>query len=153
MLKIYNIKEKPEYIKDYFTLCSKEWGTSYYKNNFEEILNIKMNDFLNKTNDQIILVLILLDGNNLVGFVSLFNYDCDELPNLSPWYSTLYVKDEYRGLGYSKLLTEEILKEAKKLGHNKLYLKTELNNFYEKYGAHFVEYINDLEKLYYINLK
>lgn len=153
MVKIFNLKEKSEYTKEYFKLCSKEWGTSYYKDNFESILENKTNDFLSGKNKQIIFVLVLLDGDNLIGFVSLFNYDCEELLTLSPWYSTLYVKEEYRDLGYSKILTKELLKEAKKRGYDKLYLKTELENYYEKYGAYFIKYINETEKLYFIDLK
>ena len=78
--------------------------------------------------------LILLDNDELVGFISIFEHDCDERKNLSPWYATMFVKKEYRGKGYSKILNDAILKEAKARGFKKLYLKTTLNNYYEKFG-------------------
>ena len=56
------------------------------------------------------------------------------------------------GLIDEKELNKAILNEAKKLGYTKVYLKTELENYYEKIGAIFQENINDKEKLYYIPL-
>ena len=72
--------------------------------------------------------------------------------NISPWYATMYVLKEYRSKGYSKILNNAILNEAKLLGYKKIYLKTELVNYYEKFGAIYIENLNDKEKLYYIEL-
>ena len=65
---------------------------------------------------------------------------------------TMYVKDEYRGLGYSKMLNKAILKEAKFFKYNKVYLKSNLINYYEKIGAKFIEKLKNGESLYYIDL-
>ena len=64
----------------------------------------------------------------------------------------MYVKEEYRGKGYSKILNDAILEEAKKRGFKKLYLKTDLTNYYEKFGAIFLENLNNGEKLYYFSI-
>ena len=64
----------------------------------------------------------------------------------------MYVKEEYRGNGYSKILNDAILKEAKDRGFNKIYLKTDLINYYEKFGAKYIEDLANGEKLYYIQL-
>ena len=55
-------------------------------------------------------------------------------------------------MGYSKLLNDAVLKEAIKLGYQKVYLKTELDNYYEKFGAKYVGKLNELEKLYCFEL-
>ena len=115
MLKIYNIKDKLEYIKE-------------------------------------IAILILLDDDKLVGFISMFPYDGEERKELTPWYATMYVKKEYRKNGYSKILNDAILKEAKNRGFSKIYLKSELKNYYEKFGAKYIDTLNNGEKLYYIEL-
>lgn len=65
----------------------------------------------------------------------------------------MYVKEEYRGKGYSKILNTAILKIAKKRNYNMLYLKTNLNNYYEKFGAKFIENLENGERLYYINVQ
>ena len=77
----------------------------------------------------------------------MFPYDADEDPELYPWYATMFVKEEYRGKGYSKILNDAILDEAKKRGFTEIFLKTELNNYYEKFGAVFIKKINEKEKL------
>ena len=64
----------------------------------------------------------------------------------------MFVKEEYRGKGYSKILNEAILKEAKKRGFNRIYLKTDLVNYYEKFGAKYLENLNNAEKLYYFDI-
>ena len=65
----------------------------------------------------------------------------------------MYVKEEYRSKSYSKILNNAILKEALNLGYNKVYLKTDLVNYYEKFGAKYIEKLNNKESLYYIELK
>ena len=96
--------------------------------------------------------LILLDDDKLLGFVSIFPTDGKERLDLTPWYATMYVKEEYRGLGYSKILNEAILKDAKKRSFKKIYLKTDLINYYEKFGFTYLEDLSNGEKLYFINL-
>lgn len=64
----------------------------------------------------------------------------------------MFVKEEYRGKGYSKILNDAILKEAKKRGFNRIYLKTDLVNYYEKFGAKYLENLNSGEKLYYFDI-
>lgn len=94
----------------------------------------------------------MLDDENLVGFISIFPTDGDERCDLTPWYATMYVKEEYRKKGYSKILNRSILIEAKRKGFKKIYLKTDLINYYEKFGAIYMEDLNNGEKLYYIEL-
>ena len=65
----------------------------------------------------------------------------------------MYVKKEYRKKGYSKILNDAILKEAKKRNIKRIYLKTSLSNYYEKFGAKYIENLQNGEKLYYINIK
>ena len=88
----------------------------------------------------------------MIGFISIFPTDGEERKDLSPWYATMYVKEDYRRKGYSKILNTAILEEAKKRGFKKLYLKTDLINYYEKFGATFLDTLNNSEKLYYFNL-
>ena len=63
------------------------------------------------------------------------------------------MKEEYRKKGYSKILNDAILKEAKKRKIKRIYLKTSLDNYYEKFGAKYIEKLKNNEKLYYIDIK
>lgn len=153
MLKIYDIREKQEYLEEVVTLTRLEWGN---KNDSKEAFNNKVKEKIeiikNNFDNPYFAKLILLDDDNLVGFISLFEKDGDRV-DLKPWYATMYVKKEYRGKGYSKILNEAILKEAKKRGFERVYLKTDLINYYEKFGAIYMEDLNNGEKLYYIDIK
>lgn len=152
-METYNIKDKMEYLKEVCKLTEREWGKYNDEKEFNEKVNKKIEKVKQLINTDDYCKLILLDGDKLVGFVSIFPNDCAEKENLTPWYSTMYVKEEYRGKGYSKLLNEAILKMARKMGYSKIYLKTNLNNYYEKFGAIYMETLKNGEKLYCIPLR
>lgn len=141
-----NLKDSKKYLEDYVRLCSLEWGSPKSDDEVKE----KVSSIL--SGDKVISVLGLVEDDNLIGFISLFKYDGDERRDLSPWYATMYVKSEFRGKGYSKLLNDAIIEEARNLGYSKIYLKTDLVNYYEKFGAKYMEDLECGEKLYYIEL-
>ena len=75
-----------------------------------------------------------------------------EEKELTPWYATMYVKKEHRNHGYSRILNEAILSEAKNRNYKTIYLKTDLENYYEKFGAVFMKKIKSNESLYKFEL-
>jgi len=150
-MKIYNLKNRLEFLQEVVILEHKEWASNPNED-LENRIKLKCEKVRNLLNQVDFCKLILVDNNNLIGFISIFPHDSDEFPELTPWYATMYVKSEYRGKGYSRILNDAILKEAKNRGYKELYLKTELNNYYEKFGAIFMENINDKEKLMKFNL-
>ena len=153
MLKIYDLKEKPKYIEEISILTQKEWGE---KNLSQKEFNLRIKEKISKIKSNLnnfnYCKLILLEDNILIGFISIFPNDCEERKDLSPWYATMYVKEEYRGKGYSKILNDAIIAEARKRNFTKLYLKSSLKNYYEKFGAKHIETLNNGEKLYYIDI-
>lgn len=151
-MEIINIKNNKNYLKQYISLCSLEWGTSKTKEELDLYVNEKINKLLSNNYDKLISVLGLIDNNKLIGFISLLKFDGNERTDLMPWYATMYVRKEYRGKGYSKILNAAILEEAKNLGFDKLYLKSNLKNYYEKFGAKYIEKLNNGENLYCIEL-
>ena len=150
-MEIINIKNKPNYLREYIKLCSLEWGSPKNEIEMQRYIIDKERRILN--DDKVISVLGLVENNELVGFISLFKYEDDIESELTPWYATIYVKEEFRGKGYSKILNNAILNEAKRLSFDKIYLKTELINYYEKFGAKYIKDLENGEKLYYIDIK
>lgn len=152
-MKIYNIKDRLEYLKEVAVLTQKEWGIP---SNTEEEFNFKVNRKIQKIIDNLdnpyYCKLILLDKDKLIGFISIFPKDGDDHNDLTPWYATMYVKAEYRGKGLSKILNDAILEEARNRQFSKIYLKSALVNYYEKFGAKYMEDLHNGEKLYYIKL-
>lgn len=148
-MNIINIIDCNKYLKEYIRLCNLEWGTPKSIIEMEKYIEEKSKKILN--GDKIISILGIEEADKLVGFISLFKYDGDERRDLTPWYATMYVKKEYRGKGYSKILNDLILNKAKQLGYKRVYLKSNLINYYEKFGAIYIETLNDGEKLFYID--
>lgn len=152
-MKIFDIKEKQEYLKEVAELTQKEWGSKELsKQEYEEKVSLKIDKIKSLWDDVRYCKLLLIEDETLIGFISMFPTDGEERQDLTPWYATMYVKKEYRGKGYSKILNDAILEEARKRGFEKLYLKSELVNYYEKFGAKYIETLNNGEKLYYIDL-
>lgn len=148
-MDLINVKNNENYLYEYALLCSLEWGEPKSKEELDKYIEEKVKRIINE--DKVISIIGLID-KELIGFISLFKYDGDERRDLTPWYATMYVKKEYRNKGYSKILNDTILKEAKNLGYKKVYLKSDLINYYEKFGAKYIEKLNNGENLYYIDL-
>lgn len=151
-MEVFNLKDRLEYLDEVMELELLEWTNEEVKDVKSRILK-KKDKFFKYVNDKFFCKLILVDNNNLVGFISIFPFDSNLEKDLTPWYSTMFVKKEYRGKGYSKLLNDAILDEAKNRDIKEIYLKTTLNNYYEKYGACFIKLLDNGEKLYKIDIK
>ncbi len=153
MLHVYNIKDKPEYIEEVAVLTQREWGDkSLSEDEFRIRVNKKIHKIYSLLDNPYYCKLILLHNDVLVGFISIFEYDGNERLDLKPWYATMFVKEEFRGNGYSRILNDAILDEARRRGFSRLYLKSDLINYYEKFGAKYIEDLSNGEKLYYIEL-
>ena len=150
-MQIYNLKNKLEYLDEVAKLEYDEWADNKEENRKLRIER-KKEKICNAFNDKFFCKLILVDNNELIGFISIFPKDCEEEKELAPWYATMYVKNEYRNNGYSQILNDAILKEAKKRGITTLYLKTDLENYYEKFGAIFIKKLKTGETLYKFEL-
>ena len=149
-MNIISLKDNDKYLEEYIELCSLEWGTPKNNGQMKQYIEFKKEKIFNT--DKYISILGLIDKDTLIGFISLLKFDGDERCDLTPWYATMYVKKEYRGKGYSKLLNDALISEAINLGYTKVYLKTNLVNYYEKFGAKYIENLTNGEKLYYIDL-
>ena len=150
-MDIVNLEDRLEFLDEVISLEHDCWASN--KNYMrKERIKEKKQRVIDSFSDKAFCKLLLIDNNELLGFISLFPKDAKEEPDLSPWFATIYVKSNYRGKGYSKLLANAIINEARNRGFKTLYLKTELDNYYEKYGAKYIKMINDTEKLYKIDL-
>ncbi len=149
-MKIKNIMDDIKHLEEYAKICQVTWGKKKTDEELKTYIKEKVKRILEE--DKVISILGLLDNDKLIGFISLFKYDGDKMKNLTPWYATMYVKKEYRNKGYSKILNDAILNEAKKKGFDRIYLKSNLVNYYEKFGAKYIKTLSNKEKLYYIDL-
>lgn len=85
---------------------------------------------------------VAMDGDKIVGMVSVAKTDYYPLPEIFPWVSSVFVSEEYRGNKLSGKLIEHANAYAKSLGFTKTYIPTEYTGLYEHYGY---SYVRDIE--------
>lgn len=98
-------------------------------------INIKCFDSIKNgiINNTYPITIILLKDNELIGFYQIVEHDFDNT-SYTPWIANVYVKEEYRHLGYGRILIESIPEFMKKLNIKTIYLHTRHINLYEKFG-------------------
>ena len=84
-------------------------------------------------------LLVMADGDKLVGFCTLTQNDCVKDDSLFPWIGFLFVNEAYRGHRYSQDLIERARLIATEQGYSRVYLATDHIGFYEKYGFTYLE--------------
>ena len=76
----------------------------------------------------------LLDGANVVSFLTLTARDCVVAPEMTPWIGFVYTFPEYRGHRYAGRLLDHARKSAASAGEPFVFLATDHAGLYEKYG-------------------
>ena len=101
-------------------------------------------------------LLLLADGEKLVSFCTLAELDDIRDTDLTPWIGFVYTYPEYRGHRYVGRLLERACELAKEDGHKHVYISTNEDGLYEKYGFSFWKMMKDMEgsdsKVYKIDL-
>jgi N-acetylglutamate synthase-like GNAT family acetyltransferase len=81
---------------------------------------------------------IVMDNDRIIGSYALLRSDLNSRQDLTPWFACLYVDPAYRGKNIGSLLQEHAIKQAKDKGYRKIYLCTELTDYYEKSGWEYI---------------
>ena len=134
-MNIIRIKKEDRYFKEivntYYNWWAKKRNISYqdHINNYKNYL----------LTDEIPNIYALIINDTLVGMYELNEKDNIDEQNYTPYLANVFIKESYRNNNYSKLLIEDAIKRVEKMGYNKLYLHTKLENFYEKYNFQYSE--------------
>ncbi len=80
----------------------------------------------------------LIIKEDLVGVIELNEHDGIIDKEYRPFIANVYIKEKYRGLGYTKILINDIVEIVKKMGFKDVYLHTKHENYYEKFGFHYI---------------
>jgi len=80
------------------------------------------------------MTLLALQASELLGFVTLVEFEERAGIENGVWLITLYVKAQHRGAGLGRNLTERCLTEARNTGYSALYLWTESTRLTEYYA-------------------
>lgn len=89
-------------------------------------------------------VLLLTDGDELISFCTYAEKDDIQPTELTPWMGFVYTFPEHRGHHYMGLLMDEVERLAIKEGVSEVYISTNHNGLYEKYGCEFRAEMHDM---------
>lgn len=77
---------------------------------------------------------LLLNHGEIIGCSALITNDFISRHDLYPWMACLFVDERERGKEYGKLLMKHAEQEARRAGFAAIYLTTDHDGYYEKYG-------------------
>ena len=89
-------------------------------------------------------VLMLVEGDELISFCTYAEKDDIQPTDLKPWMGWVYTFPQRRGHYYVGMLFEEIARIAKTEDVHKIYISTNHEGLYEKYGCEFYQIMNDI---------
>lgn len=133
MLELINVKEYSEGIDKAIEYIHGAWGSE------ENFVFYKDAIYHSYSEGKIPQFFLLLKDEKIIGCSALITNDFISRHDLYPWLACLFVDERERGNEYGKLLIEYAEKQAKKAGFSELYLTTDLDGYYEKYGWNRIE--------------
>ena len=151
-MKLVRIDKDSRYLKEIINILYKWWGEKYE-------FSYKEMETLYKTyiaDEKIPNLYALIINETLVGMYEINEKDKIDVRDYCPYLANVFVKEEYRGLGYSKYLINDAIKRTKELGYKKLYLHTKHDSLYQRYGFEFLEKVKikyGEKKIYVLEIK
>jgi GNAT superfamily N-acetyltransferase len=116
-----------------------DWGAGQFL--YDLLKNQKLKELVGENTK----VLLLTDGENLVSFCTFAEKDDIQPTDLTPWIGWIYTFPNYRGNRYAGELLKyaEVLAEEDGIKH--IYISTNHEGLYEKYGYEFFKIMKDIE--------
>jgi len=126
-IQIIGIRENGEYLEKAIDYFSSRWGIDrrIYADSIMHSIT---------TDSPLPRWFLMLEDNEIIGSYGLITNDFNSRQDLYPWLCALYVEESHRGRQLGSRLLEHGRVQAGKLGFPKLYLCTDHNGYYEKYG-------------------
>ncbi|MBR5341025.1 MAG: GNAT family N-acetyltransferase [Erysipelotrichaceae bacterium] len=88
-------------------------------------------------------ILLLTDKGKLLSFCTYAEKDDIQDTDLTPWVGFVFTFEEYRNRGYIRKLLEHAYYLAQKDGYEYIYISTNADGLYEKYGYSFWKMMKD----------
>lgn len=134
MVELFEISEKLDLFEEAVNVFWKQWGSD---SNYAFYYDCMKHSCISKSD--LPKFYIAMKDSSIIGTYALLRNDLISRQDLFPWFACLFIVPELRGNKLGSLLLEHAVKEAAKKGFNKLYLSTDLENYYEKYQWEFFD--------------
>jgi predicted GNAT family N-acyltransferase len=135
-------------IIEYFSSDNKEYWLSKIKESDwgagQFLYDLLKNEKLKQLVGEHTRVLMLTDGDTLVSYCTLADKDDIQPTELTPWIGWVYTFPAYRGNRHVGKLLDHAAALAKDAGIKSIYISTNHNGLYEKYGYEFFAMMEDM---------
>ena len=84
-------------------------------------------------------VFAAIDQDKIIGFCTFLKTDYYPENRYSPWISSIFVDENNRGHRVSQTMINEVIDYAQKIGFTKVYIPSDIQGLYEKYGFHYID--------------
>jgi predicted acetyltransferase len=134
-MEIIKITKKNRYYQEIINIYYNWWLKSKklslidIDNMFKDILD----------NNELPFIYALIINDTLIGTYQINQKDDIDEKEYEPYLANVFIKEQYRNRGFSRVLIEDSIKKTKELGYKTLYLHSRLENYYEKFGFKFLE--------------
>ncbi|PFA63202.1 GNAT family N-acetyltransferase [Bacillus sp. AFS015802] len=128
-MKIIELQKDSNRFEEAVNVFWKQWGS---EDNYTFYHDCMFHSC--RTEEDLPRFYIALQEDEIIGTYALLRNDLNSRQDLYPWFACLYVAPGHRGDGLGSILLEHALKEVHEKGYNRLYLTTDLEGYYEKYG-------------------
>ena len=125
---LVSVREQPEFAAA---------AIAYFQRSWPEILPEMYADAIGhsiKASQALPQWYVLLEQDEIVGCAGLISNDFISRMDLYPWLCALHVSESKRGRAYARLLIERCQQDAARAGFDTLYLCTDSEGLYERYG-------------------
>ncbi|NRF89856.1 GNAT family N-acetyltransferase [Paenibacillus frigoriresistens] len=129
MFEVFELQDKIAYFDEAVKLFWTQWGS---QSNYNFYLDCMMNSC--RSESELPRFYLAIQDKTIIGIYALLRNDLISRQDLFPWVACIYVIPELRGNNIGSKLLEHAISVTGKKGYNKLYLCTDLDGYYEKYG-------------------
>lgn len=153
-VKIQYLSDHPELAREIAGYWCREWSSR----SDEAAVDRKTVQLTGATDIiRLPLYLVATQDGQLVGTGAIFEHDLTGYEHLTPWLGGMYTLEFARGQGIATQMVARLIKEAKRLGHTRLYLHTETAaTLYEKLGWSLLEKLETAtgvtSRIYYLDI-
>lgn len=84
-------------------------------------------------------VIAAIDNEKICGYCTVSKTDCIADVDYTPYIGFVFVGEEYRGNRLSQQLIEYAIDYIKNIGYNNVYIVSDHENLYEKYGFRVID--------------
>lgn len=129
MFQIYELKDKAEQFANAVQMFWSEWGTDKNYKFYYDCMRYSL-----RTESDLPRFYIAVQNDSIIGTYALLRNDLISRQDVFPWLACLFVIPECRGQNIGAKLLQHALRETQKMGHDNLYLCSDLEGYYEKFG-------------------